>query len=122
MLERLGEDIDPRAPVKSLPIGRRQMVEIGKALLRDARVIAFDEPTSSLSARETDTLMRIVRDLKQEGRAILYVSHRLEEVFDLCDSATVLRDGRVAAAHARLSAVSRDQLLAHRPGRPLGER
>lgn len=121
VLERLGEDIDPRAPVKSLPIGRRQMVEIGKALLRDARVIAFDEPTSSLSARETETLMRIVRDLKQEGRAILYVSHRLEEVFALCDSATVLRDGRVAAAHGQLSAVSRDRLIAEMAGREIAD-
>jgi L-arabinose transport system ATP-binding protein len=90
VLARLGESIDPRTPVKSLPIGRRQMVEIGKALLRDARIIAFDEPTSSLSARETEALLRIIRELKAEGRAILYVSHRLEEMSALCDSVTVL--------------------------------
>jgi L-arabinose transport system ATP-binding protein len=121
VLARLGEDIDPRAPVKTLPIGRRQMVEIGKALLRDALVIAFDEPTSSLSARETDTLMRIVRDLKREGRAILYVSHRLEEVFALCDSASVLRDGRLAAAHDALAAVSKDQLISEMAGRAIAD-
>jgi L-arabinose transport system ATP-binding protein len=121
VLQRLGEDIDPRAPVKSLPIGRRQMVEIGKALLRDARVIAFDEPTSSLSARETDTLMRIVRDLKAEGRAILYVSHRLEEIFALCDSASVLRDGRIVATHATLASISKDQLISEMAGREIAD-
>jgi L-arabinose transport system ATP-binding protein len=121
VLARLGEDIDPLTLVKSLPIGRRQMVEIGKALLRDAQLIAFDEPTSSLSARETDTLMRIVRDLKVEGRAILYVSHRLEEVFALCDSASVLRDGKLVAAHAALAAVSKDQLISEMAGRAIAD-
>lgn len=121
VLQRLGEDIDPRALVKTLPIGRRQMVEIGKALLRDARVIAFDEPTSSLSARETDALMRIVRDLKQEGRAILYVSHRLEEIFALCDSASVLRDGRLVANHDRLADISKDQLISEMAGREIAD-
>jgi L-arabinose transport system ATP-binding protein len=121
VLRRLGEDIDPRALVKSLPIGRRQMVEIGKALLRDARVIAFDEPTSSLSARETETLMRIVRDLRQEGRAILYVSHRLEEIFALCDSASVLRDGRLVASHDALAGVSKDQLISEMAGRAIAD-
>jgi L-arabinose transport system ATP-binding protein len=121
VLQRLGEDIDPRALVKSLPIGRRQMVEIGKALLRDARVIAFDEPTSSLSSRETETLMRIVRDLKQEGRAILYVSHRLEEIFALCDSASVLRDGRLVANHDVLADVSKDKLISEMAGREIAD-
>jgi L-arabinose transport system ATP-binding protein len=121
VLQRLGEDIDPRALVKSLPIGRRQMVEIGKALLRDARVIAFDEPTSSLSARETETLMRIVRDLKQEGRAILYVSHRLEEIFALCDSASVLRDGRLVANHNALADVGKDRLISEMAGREIAD-
>jgi L-arabinose transport system ATP-binding protein len=119
VLARLGEDIDPRAKVKDLPIGRRQMVEIGKALLREASVIAFDEPTSSLSARETETLMRIIRDLKAEGRAILYVSHRMEEVFALCDSVTILRDGRHVATHADLKQVSNDLLISQMAGRAI---
>jgi L-arabinose transport system ATP-binding protein len=121
VLQRLGEDIDPRALIKTLPIGRRQMVEIGKALLRDARVIAFDEPTSSLSARETETLMRIVCDLKQEGRAILYVSHRLEEIFALCDSASVLRDGRLVANHDVLADVTKDKLISEMAGREIAD-
>ena len=70
VLEQLGEAIHPDNKVKDLSIGRRQMVEVGKALLRNARIIAFDEPTSSLSARETEILMRIIRDLKAEGRRL----------------------------------------------------
>jgi len=121
VLARLGEDIDPRAPLKTLPIGRRQMVEIGKALLRDARIIAFDEPTSSLSARETDALLRIIRELKAEGRAILYVSHRLEEMSALCDSVTVLRDGKLVATNADLKAISKDELIAQMAGRAIAD-
>ena len=119
MLARLGEDIDPGARLGSLSIGKRQMVEIGKALLRDARIIAFDEPTSSLSARETERLLGIIRELKREGRAILYVSHRMEEVFALCDSLTVLRDGRLAGEHASLAQVGEDQLIREMAGREI---
>src|SRR3954447_24910178 len=93
-LELLGEPIDPRVKVSSLPIGQRQMVEIAKALTRDAKVIAFDEPTSSLSSRETDRLFAVIRRLRDQGRAILYVSHRMDEIEAVCDAATVLRDGR----------------------------
>lgn len=119
VLARLGEDIDPDARLGSLSIGKRQMVEIGKALLRNARIIAFDEPTSSLSARETERLLGIIRELKREGRAILYVSHRMEEVFALCDSLTVLRDGRLAGDHASLAAVGEDQLIREMAGREI---
>jgi L-arabinose transport system ATP-binding protein len=119
VLARLGEDIDPDTRIKHLSIGRRQMVEVGKALLRDARIIAFDEPTSSLSARETQILMRIIRDLKADGRAILYVSHRMEEVFDLCDSLTVLRDGKLVATHAAMADVTADSLIREMAGRSI---
>src|SRR5271170_5289930 len=74
-LARLGEQIDPNTQVKHLSIGQRQMIEIGKALMRNARVIAFDEPTSSLSSRETEHLFKIIRALRAEGRAIIYVTH-----------------------------------------------
>ena len=119
ILARLGEDIDPDAPVRSLSIGKRQMIEIGKALLRDARVIAFDEPTSSLSARETKTLMRIIRDLKADGRAILYVSHRMEEVFALSDSVTVLRDGRHVVDYLSMDELDQTKLIAAMAGRTI---
>jgi L-arabinose transport system ATP-binding protein len=80
-LEHLGLDIDPETPLKYLSIGQWQMVEIAKALARNAKIIAFDEPTSSLSAREIDNLFRVIRELREEGRVIIYVSHRMEEIF-----------------------------------------
>jgi L-arabinose transport system ATP-binding protein len=119
ILDRLGEDIDPDAKVRTLSIGKRQMIEIGKALVRDARIIAFDEPTSSLSARETRTLMRIIGDLRMEGRAILYVSHRMEEVFEISDRVTVLRDGRHVADFADMASLSQDALIQAMAGRTI---
>ncbi|WP_447752641.1 L-arabinose ABC transporter ATP-binding protein AraG [Sphingopyxis fribergensis] len=121
MLARLGEDIDPDTRVGALSIGKRQMVEIGKALLRDARIIAFDEPTSSLSARETETLKRIIAELRADGRAILYVSHRMEEVFEICDSVTVLRDGRHVADFPDMAALTQDMLIQAMAGRTIAD-
>lgn len=79
-LKNLGMDIDPDMPLKYLSLGQWQMVEIAKALARNARIIAFDEPTSSLSAREIEHLFRVIRQLRAEGRVVLYVSHRMEEI------------------------------------------
>jgi L-arabinose transport system ATP-binding protein len=121
ILARLGETIDPDARVRTLPIGKRQMIEIGKALARDARIIAFDEPTSSLSATETRTLMRIIADLRRDGRAILYVSHRMEEVFEISDSVTVLRDGRHAGDFPDMPALSQDRLITAMAGRTIAD-
>ena len=84
-------------PVGDLPLGRRQMVEIAKALYRKPRVLILDEPTSSLSAHETNTLTTLLGELRAEGTAILYISHRLDEVMRLCDYVTVLKDGTVTA-------------------------
>lgn len=121
ILRRLGEDIDPDARVGALSIGKRQMVEIGKALLRDARIIAFDEPTSSLSARETETLKRIIAELRADGRTILYVSHRMEEVFEISDSVTVLRDGRHVADFPDMAALTQDMLIQAMAGRTIAD-
>ncbi|WP_049105262.1 ATP-binding cassette domain-containing protein, partial [Burkholderia cenocepacia] len=118
-LERLGEHIDPGIPVKYLSIGQRQMIEIGKALMRDARVIAFDEPTSSLSARETTQLFRIIRALRAEGRAIIYVTHRMEEVYELCDRVTVFRDGRRIDTFDSVADLDRDRLIGCMVGRSI---
>jgi len=118
-LEMLGENISPRARLSSLPIGQRQMVEIAKSLARDATVIAFDEPTSSLSARETDRLFAVIRQLRDQGRVVLYVSHRMEEIFQICDAATVLRDGRHVETFTNLSGVTRDTLVQRMVGRSI---
>src|SRR4051812_48927201 len=110
-LKRLGEAIDPDMKLARLPIGQRQMVEIAKALTRGAKVIAFDEPTSSLSAREIDKLFNVIRELRAQGCVILYVSHRMEEIFKLCDACTVLRDGRHVRTYDQLAEVTPAMLV-----------
>ncbi len=119
ILAEVEEDINPNARVSSLPIAQRQMVAIAKALLRDAKIVAFDEPTSSLSRREVRRLFTIIRRLKERGRVIIFVSHRLEEVFDLCDSVTVLRDGRHVVTHESLAGLTHEQLVSHMVGRTI---
>ncbi|MBI2497050.1 MAG: sugar ABC transporter ATP-binding protein [Opitutae bacterium] len=94
MLATIGADIDPDAIIGTLSTGREQLVQIAAAVGTGARVIVMDEPTSSLSAAETAELFRLVRELKARGITLIYVSHRIEELFALCDHVTVLRDGR----------------------------
>lgn len=120
-LDALGVDLDPRAKLKQLSIGQRQMVEIVKAILRDAKILALDEPTSSLSHRETEVLFRLVRDLRAQGKAMIYISHRLDEIFELCDAATIFRDGRKVADFDTLEGVSRDTLVQRMVGRDIGD-
>jgi erythritol transport system ATP-binding protein len=97
VMSRLGLDVDPRKLVSDLPLGQQQLVEIGKALAREARVLIMDEPTSALSAAETGTLFRVIREAKATGVGIVYISHRLRELLEIGDRVTVLRDGRVVA-------------------------
>ncbi|MGE7137311.1 L-arabinose ABC transporter ATP-binding protein AraG [Luteibacter sp. NPDC031894] len=120
-LDALGVDLDPRAKLKQLSIGQRQMVEIVKAILRDAKILALDEPTSSLSHRETDVLFRLVRDLRAQGKAMIYISHRMDEVFELCDAATIFRDGRKVADFDTLEGVTRDVLVQRMVGREISD-
>jgi len=120
-LAALEEDLDPNAKVSSLPLAQRQMVEVAKALSRDAAVIAFDEPTSSLSEREVQRLFAVIRDLKARGRVVVYVSHRLQEIFEVCDSVTVLRDGRVEAEFPDLAPVTHDELVSRMVGRSIAD-
>ena len=95
ILTDLGEDIDPNARVENLSVGACQMVEIAKALSKNAQILVMDEPTSSLSQHETDTLFQIVGRLKNNGISIIYISHRMAEIFAICDRVTVMRDGRM---------------------------
>lgn len=119
-LELIGENIDPATKLGRLSLAQRQMVEIAKALTRGARIIAFDEPTSSLSDREVRRLFAIIRDLKARGCAILYVSHRMEEIFQLCDRITILRDGKHVET-AELAAISREHVVQRMVGRELAD-
>jgi ribose transport system ATP-binding protein len=123
LLRRLGVSIAPTRRIAELRIGERQLVEIAKALSLDARILIMDEPTSALSSLECNTLFKIVRQLAHDGVAIIYTSHRIEEVLDLADRVTVLRDGRrvLTAAIAKLSRgaiisamVGREMAASHR--------
>ncbi len=97
-LGRLGANFDPGTKVKHLSAANGKLVEIARALTRDARLLIMDEPTASLTEREVSNLFRVIRDLRARGMAVIYISHRLDEVFALCDRITVLRDGRLIAS------------------------
>jgi L-arabinose transport system ATP-binding protein len=120
-LQAMGVDLDPNAKLRKLSIAQRQMVEICKALLRNARVIALDEPTSSLSHRETEVLFKLVRDLQADNRALIYISHRMDEIYELCNTCTIFRDGRKIASHLSLAEVPRDTLVAEMVGREISD-
>ena len=120
-LKNLGMDIDPGMPLKYLSLGQWQMVEIAKALARDARIIAFDEPTSSLSAREIEHLFRVIRQLRAQGRVVLYVSHRMEEIFALSDAITVFKDGRYVRTFDDVANTHHDALVQAMVGRDIGD-
>ncbi len=113
-------DIDPAAQVGSLSLGVRQLVEIAKALYRRPRVLILDEPTSSLTAVEVARLKRVMRRLQAQGIALLFISHRLDEVLELCDQVTVLKDGRRTASQA-LRRMTPDALVRLMVGRDPGD-
>jgi L-arabinose transport system ATP-binding protein len=119
LLAGLADEIDPRQRLGRLSLGQRQLVEIAKAMSRNAHVIAFDEPTSSLSAREIDRLMAIIAKLRDEGRVVLYVSHRMEEIFRICDAVTVFKDGRYVRTFEYMTELTHDQLVTCMVGRDI---
>lgn len=118
VLHDLDPTIDVTTPVKKLSVAQRQLVEIARALLSDAKVIAMDEPTSSLTPAEFEKLVVLVRKLAAKGVAIIYVSHKLDEVYELCGRATILRDG-VWIDDITLSETPEPQLVAKMVGREL---
>src|SRR5260370_3643019 len=120
-LQRMGVELNPRAKLKTLSIAERQMVEICKALLREAQSIALDEPTSRRSHHETEILFRLVRDLLRQGKILIYVSHLLYKIFELFDACTVRRDGHTVATHQSLAGVSRAQLVEEMVGRKIDD-
>ena len=118
-LKRVGLDVDPREKLGRLSLAQRQMVEIAKALSRNANIIAFDEPTSSLSSREVGQLFRLIEELRDAGKAVLYVSHRMDEVTTLCDACTVLRDGKHIETFTSMEGVDADKIVSCMIGRSL---
>ncbi len=116
VLADLHLEIDPRTPVASLPISQRQMVEIARAARRNPRIVVMDEPTSSLTRSEEETLFALIRRLKEKGVGIIYISHRMDEVFQLADRITVLRDGKHIDTRSA-STYTREQLIEQMVGR-----
>ena len=117
-LARYGLDVDVTRPLRSISLGAQQMVALARAVAVQSRVLIMDEPTSSLEPREVETLFRVVRDLSAQGIAIVYVSHRLDELYELCERVTVLRDGRVVHTGA-MKGLDRLALVSHMLGRDL---
>jgi ABC-type sugar transport system ATPase subunit len=124
MTQRAGEylsaiqaDIDPRRLIGELPVSRQQLVQIAGAVARGARILVFDEPTSSLSQVETEHLFGLIKRLQAQGVTSIYVSHRLEEIFRLCDTITILRDGQLVATKpvAEVTEAALVQLMIGRP-------
>ncbi len=120
LLLEVGLDVSPNAPLESLSSGERQLVEIAKALSFSARIIIFDEPTTSLTARETEHLFALIAKLRARGMTLIYISHALADIFRLCDNILVLRDGAVVA-HGPKSDLDTERLIALMVGRTLDQ-
>ena len=119
LLNRLRLEVDPDARVGSLKVGQQQLVEIAKALLHEAEVIIMDEPTSAIGDKEVKALFDIIAGLKQEGRVIVYISHKLDELFAIADRYIVLRDGRFIEA-GEMKGIGHDALIRKMVGREIG--
>ena len=120
LFHRLGAELDLDAPCSRLTTAQQQLVEIARALARDARVIVMDEPTAALTSREVDRLFEIVRDLRSRGIAVVWISHRLDEIFALADRVVVLRDGRNVGARP-ITGLGRTELIELMVGRELAD-
>ncbi len=119
ILELLGSDLQLHQRISELGMAKKQMVEIAKALTFDAKIMILDEPTASLTQREVDALFEVIRKLKERGIAVVYISHRLEEIFTICDRVTVIRDGKYISTN-NVADTNKDKLVADMVGRDMG--
>lgn len=121
ILDLLGVKINPGEKMDTLSVGQQQMIEIAKALMVDAKVIIMDEPTAALSQSETVTLFKVIRSLKEKGVSMVYISHRMEEIFELCDRITILRDGQYIGTR-NIPETDMNEVVKMMIGREIGER
>lgn len=119
LLQDLNLDIDPRVPVGNLGIGQQQLVEIAKALSKEAKILVLDEPTAALTESEVEILFNILKKLKSRGVGMVYISHKLNEVFEMSDRITVLRDGKTVGTH-NASDLTKDKVIELMVGREVG--
>lgn len=117
-LEKLGLNESPKELVKNISVGKQQLVEIAKALSLNARILIMDEPTGALTVSETQKLFQVIRELKAEGKSIVYISHRLNEIFEICDDVTILRDGQFVTEQPILE-LDEDKMIEKMVGRKL---
>lgn len=121
IFDELDIDIDPKVKVATLSVSQMQMIEIAKAFSYDAKIVIMDEPTSSLTEKEVNHLFKIINKLKDKGCGIVYISHKMEEIFQLCDEITILRDGQWVATRP-LKGMTMDQIIGMMVGRELTQR
>ncbi|MGN9067035.1 sugar ABC transporter ATP-binding protein [Ligilactobacillus agilis] len=119
-LNRLGTDIDVNDKIGDLSVGKQQTIEIAKSLMTDAKIIIMDEPTAALTEKEIKQLFKIVKELKNQGVGFIYISHRMEEIFEICDRITVMRDGVSVGTH-NIVDTSMDQIVQEMVGRDIGD-
>ena len=119
LLKKINLDISPSTKIATLKVGQQQLVEIAKALYTNAAVIIMDEPTSAISDKEVENLFKIIAQLKNEGKTVVYISHKLKELFTIADNYIILRDGQTVAA-GEMRPVSQDELIQKMTGRKLG--
>ncbi|AXU59545.1 ABC transporter family protein [Clostridioides difficile 824] len=111
IFDNMGIDINPNSLVKELSIAQKQMVEIARVLSSETKVLIMDEPTSSISKKETEILFRLINDLKESGVSIIYISHRMEELFEICDRITIMRDGKTISTLNTKDVSSEEELV-----------
>src|SRR5918912_1194766 len=120
LLDEVQLPLDPRTPVEHLGIGQQQLVEIAKALSKEARILVLDEPTAALTDAEVETLFRIINKLRARGVGMIYISHKLDEVFRISERITVLRDGRTVGTDPT-PALDEPRVIARMVGREVGD-
>lgn len=120
LFQRLGVQIDPRRPARGLSIADQQIIEIAKAMSLDAALLVMDEPTAALSGVEVERLFAVARSLRDEGRALVFISHRFDEVFALCDTVTVMRDGAYVST-SRVADTTESEIVAQMVGREVAD-
>lgn len=119
-LDILGIKEDPRELIKNISVGKQQLIEIAKALSLNANIIIMDEPTGALTVSETERLFSVIKELKAKGHSVVYISHRLKEIFEICDDVTILRDGEFIAEKS-IQDIDEDKIIEMMVGRKLSE-